>query len=363
MPAKLLVASCVRQDATVLSACLATLGALDAPPGCSIEYAFVDDNAELKSTEVLAAFICEQNVAGRKGHLLHAEARPSDAHYAVGAVTHEWSTPTFVHLAKQKQRLLDLAAEGGYAAVLMVDSDLLLAPSTLRCLWLSGLPVVSGVFWTSWTPDAPPLPQTWLRHPYELSGLGMEQHEYLGALKRMQAVRVAGGGACVLIRTQHIVSGAAAYWPLIEGLPSGGMWQGEDRSFAIRLEGGKVRQYADAWPHIEHAYHPWQRAADELEATRAAVMCSTNRTHGFVSLRIDPLEDPELEAQLEPHLRLWRGSVSEASHALLPELASALRTMGIGESRYVTARWPLDTPMYMYAGQERMLQLTLIDAR
>src|SRR5688572_17938292 len=118
---EILVAGCVRQDAEVLAAHLRTLAALEAPEGCSLRFLHINDGATFPSDW--------------QGVVWPAAERPADALYAVDDVTHRWNVSAFEHLAAQKQRLLQYAADQGYAAVLMVDSDLLLEPSTLQSLW------------------------------------------------------------------------------------------------------------------------------------------------------------------------------------------------------------------------------------
>lgn len=352
MAKTIVVGAAVRQDAAVLAAHLKTLRALEAPNGYQIVYAFVDDNDEESD------LLCAMDAV-----VLRGDARSSDAHYAVGAQTHEWQLATFEHLARQKQKLLQHALRVEADAVMLIDSDLLVDPMTLKSLWATKAPVVSAVFWTPWQVGAQPMPQVWMRHPYEFDGLGYEAHEFMLQLANRQVLRVAGGGACTLIRRSALVAGAA-YHPRLEGLPDHSMWQGEDRSFAIRLERLRVRQYADAWPTVYHAYHPHDRTQAALDGALAQVLAPKQmaaKAGDWVSAVIEPLEDAPLQDILTPEVRTLRGRLGGMS--LLPELEAALSSMTVGEQRMVELRFPQWWPLRQYANTKRLVELTLVDVK
>src|SRR5690606_38605817 len=119
-------------------------------------------------------------ILASEGETLRAGDR-EDAQYTVAEHTHEWNIPAFHRLAREKQRLLDRARDGGYDAIWLVDSDLLCAADTLRSLVASGKEIVSAVFWTQWTPGDPALPQVWQTHPYGFDGAGWSGDRFLRA--------------------------------------------------------------------------------------------------------------------------------------------------------------------------------------
>lgn len=344
---RILVASCVRQDPEVLRAHLQTLAWQRLPQGVSVSYAFVDDNSEAESSTVLRSF---------EGATIFAPtARPEGASYEVSESGHSWSVPTFYHLATQKQRLLDLTLAEHFDATFVVDSDLLLAPDTLASLIATEKEVVSGVFWTSWSGGDAPLPQVWTTHPYGFDGAGWTTHTFLSALRRRELVRVHGLGAATLIRASAIRRGAS--FSLVDGLPSWGMWQGEDRHFCVNAERRHIELYADAWPQIFHIYRPSDRAhipdvLSQLEPGSDA----PPQEGAWVSLKIEPCEEPNLALHRE-HIRGRLGSLP-----LLPDIEDAVREMRISDSRFVRAYFPAETPIEEYRGKAKLLKVTLVSA-
>lgn len=344
-PRRVLVGASVRQSQSVFDAYYRSLRALELPARTQVDYVFVsDDPALLWPDDCL---------------VLPAPARPDSALYAVDDVTHRWNVDTFEHLARCKQLLLDYAIANHYDKILLVDSDLLLEPTTLRSLLACSVAVVSAVFWTQWTSDMPPLPQTWLAHPYSLDGLGMQQHEYLRRLEQRRLTRVIGGGACTLIDTS--VLDKAHYHPRLQ-LPAYGMWQGEDRTFAILLQQAHIKQWADPWPLVYHAYRPEQRtvaALDEAWSRLSAPRQLHAKAGDWVNIRLTPMQDPQLNAQLLPSAQNVRGRLGALP--LAQPLADALREMAVGDRRIVDVTYPAGTPYP--AGLTKAIMVEMIDVR
>lgn len=289
--------------------------------------------------------------------------KPEAAKYSVDSATHNWTVPTFYFLAEEKQRLIDHAKANGYDAILLVDSDLLCSPDTLSSLWHTQKEVVSGVFWTKWTPDSPPLPQVWLSHPYELQGRGIEAHEFLGMLANRKLVQVNGLGACTLIRASAFDK--VGYWPLIDGLPQHGMWQGEDRHFCVRAARNRVELWADAFPDIWHCYRPEDREVLtpnlwELEhRTKDAPGHRTQRpeTGDLVSFTVEPLE----ERQLPGYTHHERGRLGAIR--MLPQIEKELQEMRAGDERIINLRYPRWWGIPEYRGQNKLVRLKLLHVK
>ena len=352
MKPKILVGTCVRQDAKVLDAYLQALKWQQAD--AQIDLAFIDDGGHKEQLEAAGAT-----------KVFEADARPDDAEYEIGPDTHKWSVPTFYHLAKQKQKLFVRALNKGYDYLWLVDSDLICDPTTLRSLLSLQAPVANAVFWTHWhnvRHDVLPLPQVWLRHPYELSGRGISKQEFVKKLQEREAMQVAGGGACTLIRRDALERGVS-YLP-IPGLPQGGMWQGEDRHFAIRAERLRVPQYADGWPDIFHAYHPHQRESIVLDQVVKALSSTHTEAPKYgdqVSVVINPLQSPQLQKALQPQHRSIRGRLGAIP--FVPEIEVALGEMKPGDKQLVSCAFPDHYRFEEYAGKVRLLEVELIDVK
>ena len=352
---KVLVGCCLRQQAHVVDYYCRSLRALQVPRDAELRFGFIDDGTDGK----------EHIAALEPALVLPAEPRPPDAVYAITEQTHIWQHATFEHLARQKQRLLQYAIDAGYSHVFLVDSDILLESTTLVSLWETKCDITNAVFWTRWQPDAPPMPQCWLSHPYGMKGLGMEEHEFLGSLTRRQAVRCIGGGACTLMATDALKRGIR-YHPRLPGLPPDGMWQGEDRTFALLAARNHERQLADGWPDVFHAYRMEQRTPEALEEAWTVLSAprQTRAKYGdMVSLTLDPLEDPPLATSLaaKSEMRCIRGRLGGLP--LAPELESAILDMAPGDIRLINMRFPMWHPIEVYRGHEKVIKLMLVDVK
>lgn len=345
---RILVGTICRTDPQTLAAHLKSMRWQKVDPSVRVDLVYIDDNLDPQSSEVLADFAdC----------VLEPGERPEGALYGVSSETHQWSVPTFHFLAREKQRLFDRAVAENYDAVFLVDSDLLLDPSTLQSLIATEKDVVSACFWTQWTPADPPLPQVWNQHPYGFDGAGWRGSDFLSRLRSRELVRVRGLGACTLIRRSALERGLG-FWPLVDGLPSEGMWQGEDRHFCVRAERLHIELWCDAWPNVAHVYRPEDRA--EIDAWMSAHEVESEGVPlpgDWVSIAIEPCEEP----QLALHRELVRGRLGLLR--VLPEIEEALFSMRVGESKFVTPRFPIDYPIEAYRGQRRALRIHLLGAK
>lgn len=340
---KILIASVVRQEEDVFRAHLACLRA-QRLRGVETAFLYILDTSAPNWQQLV-------EVAMSEGALtLPSGPRPEGADYAVTSETHYWAEPTFVFLGREKDRILNYALTEGYDGVFLVDSDLLCGAETLQSLVDTGKDVVSAVFWTSWAPQDEPLPQVWQRHPYGFDAAGWTASDFLGRLRGHSLLRVRGLGACTLVLRNALERGAS--FAPVDGLPHGGMWQGEDRHFCIRAERLHIPMYADAWPRVWHCYRPEQRV--ELQQ-RVEELTSVSEGRTEVSISLETLDVPQLHAHRE-HLR---GPLSALP--VLPEIRETLATLPSGGSAFVTARFPASWPVR--AGEETTLRVTLLDAR
>lgn len=271
----------------------------------------------------------------------YADPKDSAATYGVSEKGHDWSKGTFYWLGAQKQKLIQHAAQEKYDALFLVDSDLVLGSDTLASLISTEQDIVSAVFWTKWTPDAPPLPQVWQNHPYEFQGRGYEAHEHLSKLAHRQLLEVGGLGACTLIRSDAFQK--ARYYPPLANLPETGMWQGEDRTFCITASRYHVPLYADAWPDVFHMYRPSdvEKGKAFLHAHRASLK-DRPEVGDLVSATLEPVE----EKSLIGYKYTFRGRLGATN--MLEDVKDALLEMRVGEDRFVKVTFPVwwEVPEY-----------------
>jgi len=349
---RILVGSSIRQDLAVLQFHLSTLLAQELPPNVEVDYFFINDSESEDVSRMLFSLIPGVVVED-------AEPRPDEAIYQIGDKTHHWNEETFDHLAKQKQKILDKALKEGYDYVFLVDSDLLLEKRTLSSLYYCDKPVVSAVFWTQWNGDDPSTlgPNVWLVNPYRQEGMGMSQPVFWKALMDRRLMHVYGGGACHLIKAEVLQAGVN-YYPRVTNLPKDGMWQGEDRTFAIRLFNNHKMQFADPWPYVYHAYHPADRNPEKLAAVANELLHLPQvkaKFGDFISFLVEALEEKDLA---DRHFCV-RGRLGGLE--MLPIMEKTLMELEVGEQAIIEVTFPSWWPVN--ANEKRMLRLHLLDAK
>lgn len=340
---KILVAAVSNASEEIFELHFNSVLAQEVSEGTTIEYAYISDGLSAAS---------EQLVADAGGRVAGALEKPEGVAYEVSETTHAWGEPDFAWLAREKQRLLELADEGGYDGVFFVDSDLVLGPDTLESLIQANKDVTSAVFWTRWTPDSPLLPQVWLAHPYELRGRSgmtyLRPHELMERLYDRELIQVGGLGACTLMLRR--VFDRIRWFPLLDGLPRDGMWQGEDRSFCIYATQNHVELWADAWPDIFHIYRPsYIHRARDWSASKPL---RDPDLGDWVSVKLECLEDPNIKSQIV------RGRLGTLP--VLEEIERAVAAMEVGDERIVELEFPA---WWQWAQGRKNILVRLIGAK
>jgi len=366
---RILCGASVRQDAKTLAAHLKTMKWQKVDAEVEIDLCYVNDLDPDDDDYIAASGVLFDSGVSVINTDIHE--RPTGAEYVVAEDTHHWQVATFEWLAQQKQKLLDKAKEDGYDAVWLVDTDLLCGPETLQSLIDTQKPIVSGVFWTRWTPDSAPLPQVWLAHPYQLTGgrvFAGEEYKFLRRISNRELIEVQGLGACTFISTE--VLDDVKYWPYLEGLPTGGMWQGEDRHFCVRANRNHISLFADAWPDIYHVYRPSDRnnlstILNILEGPRT----NSSSIANLVSFSIEPLEEPAYAG----HDLYVRGRLGQLK--ILPELEIDLQDLLVRGNCITRLHFPMWYPTFTMSaatgqqvqvnlqGQTKLVRLTLLDSK
>jgi hypothetical protein len=230
---RILIGVPVRQQPAVLRAFLDGLARLDLS-GLDAAFVLVDDNDDPAASELLRGFRPPQGPA--------AVATPSGGPRLArpeGGATHFWNTALCWRVAQFKDFLLGHARRNGFDHVFLVDSDLVLRPEGVQALLACGRDIVSEVFWTSWQPGQPPLPNVWVSGQYglhpRLPGEVLSDAEaarraqaWLAEIRRPGLHRVGGLGACTLISRRALEAGVS--FGFIDNVD----YWGEDRYFCIR---------------------------------------------------------------------------------------------------------------------------------
>ena len=200
------------------------------------------------------------------------------------------------------------------------------------------------------------MPQVWQQHPYGFAGARIKEPDFFRRLGRRQLLPVKGLGACTLIQKETLK--VAKYWPYLEDLPSGGMWQGEDRTFSVRANRSHLPLTADAWPDIAHIYRPEDiPSIPEIMEDLAQPAPSVATMGNFVNFSIEPLEEPHLYGK-KLHVRGRMGQIK-----MLPEIEYDLMDLSVGESCISKLNFPLHYELERYSGQTKLVRLTLNDVK
>lgn len=252
---KVLIGSPVRRDPATLRAFLDGLRRLDTD-GIEHEFGFVNDNTDRESFRMTNEFIRHPETDERM-------VPPS---YAVDGSGHHWSDEAVWRVAAHKDRILRDALEGGYDACLLVDSDIIMQPPTLKQLIAADKPVVSEIFWTRWPNADADMPQVWYTQPYGLcpvkrgKSVNPETEYYrteawLSMLRAPGIYPVGGLGALTLFRGDLIERMFRECRTVYGPLESLHLW-GEDRHFCLRCDALGVQRWVDTHYPAFHVYRP-----------------------------------------------------------------------------------------------------------
>jgi len=253
----ILVGSPIRQKAAILQEFLASLERL---PQCNyrLHYYFVDDNDTQESCALLQKF-----AHSHQTECIIQRADISDGVYHCTEYTHVWNESLIWKVARFKDTMIEYARERQYDYLFLIDSDIVLHPATIDQLLVARKDIISTIFWTRWTPDAPELPQVWLSDFYNLYatdiGEQVTQEEkekrtklFLDQLRIPGVYEVGGLGACTLMSRHALHKGVN--FKRINNLL---LW-GEDRHFCVRSQALGLSLFVDT--HYP-AYHIFRESA------------------------------------------------------------------------------------------------------
>jgi hypothetical protein len=267
MGTRVLIGAPVRQTPDILREFLRAISALDLE-GLEATFLFIDDNVIEESSDLLRRFQTEHPRT-----MLHT-SRSNDA-YVCDDERHHWNEGLIWKVANHKNRIIAEALCKEYDLLFLVDSDLLLAPQLLRHLATLKKPVVSEVYWTSWEPNQPTLPQVWLRDTYTLypksRGELLSEHDvatraaaFVKTLRRPGTYQVGGLGGCTLVTRDALATGLS--FAEVDNLS---FW-GEDRHFCVRARALGIELWADTRYPPLHIYRNEDLARVEVYRARFA---------------------------------------------------------------------------------------------
>lgn len=248
---KLLVGSPVYQKPEILEVFLKSLKNLNRET-ISIDYMFIDDNIDKKSTQLLAAFEREESrVIIRLGK--------EQGVYLCNEESHHWDDNLMLKVANYKNSIINYAIENNYDYLFFVDSDLILHPNLIEHLKTENKDIVSEIFWSQWHKDRPLEPNVWLFDEYDLvpkklgenlseKEMELRQIKFLNKLRIPGLYEVGGLGACTLISRSALIEGVN--FNSIKNLTI----HGEDRFFCIRAAVLGIDLFVDTYYPAYHIY-------------------------------------------------------------------------------------------------------------
>lgn len=248
---RVLLGSPIHQKPAILEQFLNSLLRLNLT-NIELHFYLIDDNPDEASSQLLQQF-------AQNGRTVFLQSSGFNDAYIRDDTTHFWNSNLVWKVAGFKNLMIRRAEAFGYDYLFLIDSDLILHPDTLLHLISTGKDIISEVFWTQWQPGTLLQPQVWMHDEYNqwevLPGeqlppeeINRRFHAFLMKLQQPGIYEVGGLGACTLISSRAIASGASydrihniSYW-------------GEDRHFCIRAAALGIPLYVDTHYPALHLY-------------------------------------------------------------------------------------------------------------
>lgn len=256
---RLVIGSPVKQKSNILKEFLISLEELKLEQ-FEVYYYFIDDNTEEASSILLSKFKeNNSNVLLKNGTDFINE---KNEEYVCTSDSHYWKKGLINRIIEFKNDIIRYAREINSDYLFFVDSDIVLYPDTINHLASRNVDILSNVFWTKWSANAPISPQVWKQDESncyerdwdtEYTPLQKRQLEldFVNQLKIPGIYRVGGLGACTLLNKRSIESGVN--FSLLDNIS---FW-GEDRHFCIRARALGLELYVDT---VYPAYHIYRES-------------------------------------------------------------------------------------------------------
>ncbi len=253
-PYKVLIGSPIRQKPAILEEFLLSLNELKKEI-CECDYAFIDDNENPESTEILLNF-SEKHA----GHcLIQKNTTLISEPYICNEVTHYWRESIIWKVAAFKDALIQFARANNYDYLFLVDSDMVLHPNTLEQLITNDKEIISEIWWTNWLPDYAKSPSVWLYDHYTQYEIGINEkiseEEKLNRYRTfLTQLLIPGvyeiGGLCTCTLINKSALNKSISFSRIKNVT---FW-GEDRHFCIRASALGIKLFVDTHYPAYHIY-------------------------------------------------------------------------------------------------------------
>ncbi len=277
---RVLIGGPVRQRPNILKEFLKSLEEVD-KSDLEVDYFFVDDNNDSKSSDLLEKFSKKYNMILKKAKD-YAFLSTSD-YVCDDKSTHIWKKDLIKKITLFKNDIIDYARVQKYDYLFFIDSDIVLNRQTIKHLMSRKVDIVSNVFWTQWYTGMPLEPQVWLQdvwscfindwdNPLNKNGKVRQKLNFFTKLRFPGIYEVGGLGACTLISKNALAKGVS--FALLDNIS---FW-GEDRHFCVRAKALGLKLYVDTVYPAYHIYREeYLNRVDEFKKEGFKFdMCQTN---------------------------------------------------------------------------------------
>lgn len=233
---KILYFSPVKKENEIVKLHLQSIKDLIIPECVNITFSFFDDNIEEKSSQLLNSFVSSRqdsifmsidNLESNKNHLSKKR----------------WEINSYKRITIIKDYAIKYFLDSDFDYLFLVDSDLILHPSTLKNLLSQNKDFCSEIFWTNFSGSITYTPNCW----YDKKD-GFIKEDLLKFQKK-GTYQVDYTGACTLLSKQILLDGVR-----FEKIPNVG-YLGEDKHFCIRAAVNNYKIYINTESPAFHLYN------------------------------------------------------------------------------------------------------------
>ncbi|MGE7272711.1 CDP-glycerol:glycerophosphate glycerophosphotransferase [Brevibacillus panacihumi] len=247
---KVLIASAVRQNSKVLEEFLSSLLELNTD-NFETHILLINDNVDITSTQVLRSFAQNDGV--------FVEELKEDETDATPFIKGEWTDERIWKVASFKNAFIDVALDGGYDFLFLIDADVILQPETLQHLINVNTDIISPIYWTRWNAESGILPQVWVMEQYSQyqyhyderffpETMKNSQREFLRAVQTPGIYEIGGLAGCILLSRKALEAGVN--FSELEGINL----KGEDCHFSLRAREMGFQLFVSTFLPAFHIY-------------------------------------------------------------------------------------------------------------